>query len=155
MAFQSTPPARGATCSGDSDRRQSCISIHAPREGGDGDVVPQLLPPHPISIHAPREGGDAWRSSRGGGHYISIHAPREGGDARTHGKPQALVNISIHAPREGGDYQWALDAATLKVISIHAPREGGDGYDQAVEMTTDISIHAPREGGDHTLRRTL
>ena len=103
MAFQSTPPARGATCSGDSDRRQSCISIHAPREGGDGDVVPQLLPPHPISIHAPREGGDAWRSSRGGGHYISIHAPREGGDARTHGKPQALVNISIHAPREGGD----------------------------------------------------
>ena len=35
----------------------SYISIHAPREGGDGRVFPfgvKVL----ISIHAPREGGD-------------------------------------------------------------------------------------------------
>ena len=33
------------------------ISIHAPREGGDG-IRPGLLLRILISIHAPREGGD-------------------------------------------------------------------------------------------------
>ena len=34
------------------------ISIHAPREGGDGDLMAALLTSLGISIHAPREGGD-------------------------------------------------------------------------------------------------
>ena len=34
------------------------ISIHAPREGGDDDVLPELTAELAISIHAPREGGD-------------------------------------------------------------------------------------------------
>ena len=33
-----------------------------------------------ISIHAPREGGDGTTVSGSGNHEISIHAPREGGD---------------------------------------------------------------------------
>ena len=33
--FQSTPPARGATAHQDQSVEQACISIHAPREGGD------------------------------------------------------------------------------------------------------------------------
>ena len=33
--FQSTPPARGATCGAKMDGGDSNISIHAPREGGD------------------------------------------------------------------------------------------------------------------------
>ena len=33
------------------------ISIHAPREGGDCDLV-KVGPLGEISIHAPREGGD-------------------------------------------------------------------------------------------------
>ena len=33
--FQSTPPARGATCCQMYVYRQDNISIHAPREGGD------------------------------------------------------------------------------------------------------------------------
>ena len=80
-AFQSTPPARGATMMGWFDKLGSLISIHAPREGGDptvrcgggGDYIFQSTPPargatpilyrlgsfdDAISIHAPREGGD-------------------------------------------------------------------------------------------------
>ena len=34
-----------------------------------------------ISIHAPREGGDGGRQRRKHWRGISIHAPREGGDA--------------------------------------------------------------------------
>ena len=33
-----------------------------------------------ISIHAPREGGDGWITGTAVGLGISIHAPREGGD---------------------------------------------------------------------------
>ena len=57
-AFQSTPPARGATpgvpVPPDVPR---WISIHAPREGGDATGI-WLAIVLPISIHAPREGGD-------------------------------------------------------------------------------------------------
>ena len=34
------------------------ISIHAPREGGDGLFYRDLTGHEMISIHAPREGGD-------------------------------------------------------------------------------------------------
>ena len=34
--FQSTPPARGATRAGKDGEENATISIHAPREGGDG-----------------------------------------------------------------------------------------------------------------------
>ena len=33
-----------------------------------------------ISIHAPREGGDGKGTARWASEIISIHAPREGGD---------------------------------------------------------------------------
>mgnify|MGYP000785748402 CR=1 FL=1 len=59
MAFQSTPPARGATQRDDQHGRHHAISIHAPREGGDLVGCRRRLHPWIISIHAPREGGDS------------------------------------------------------------------------------------------------
>ena len=81
-SFQSTPPARGATNRYQKKNYRYQISIHAPREGGDGDLMAALLTSLGISIHAPREGGDG---PTGRNHIrnstISIHAPREGGDS--------------------------------------------------------------------------
>ena len=82
VAFQSTPPARGAT----EDRKPTVevepISIHAPREGGDvSDTIANMRREN-ISIHAPREGGDAGRFHSRAALMISIHAPREGGDSK-------------------------------------------------------------------------
>ena len=57
-AFQSTPPARGATAQARPQRRGREISIHAPREGGDTTLKNAGLQAATISIHAPREGGD-------------------------------------------------------------------------------------------------
>ena len=37
--FQSTPPARGATRPGSPAASEYCISIHAPREGGDATAL--------------------------------------------------------------------------------------------------------------------
>ena len=81
-AFQSTPPARGATCSLRS-------------------ASPPVLP---ISIHAPREGGDQGARRLRHRGDISIHAPREGGDAGEIKNTEERYHISIHAPREGGDF---------------------------------------------------
>ena len=58
IVFQSTPPARGATPIFSLHYCIRIISIHAPREGGDGDFMAALLTSLGISIHAPREGGD-------------------------------------------------------------------------------------------------
>ena len=58
-AFQSTPPARGATRHWHPPRGHVSISIHAPREGGDCKGVRTAMSKKIISIHAPREGGDS------------------------------------------------------------------------------------------------
>ena len=39
IAFQSTPPARGATITSRESGKQWTISIHAPREGGDIGIL--------------------------------------------------------------------------------------------------------------------
>ncbi len=55
-----------------------------------------------ISIHAPREGCDFEILHVGLIGMISIHAPREGCD-RSSQRLGLRLNISIHAPREGCD----------------------------------------------------
>ena len=55
------------------------ISIHAAREGGDGELR-KSIPAEIISIHAAREGGDPCQPLFGFRFAISIHAAREGGD---------------------------------------------------------------------------
>ena len=59
QAFQSTPPARGATQTKTKLKGVLDISIHAPREGGDGTRI-YTYDNTGISIHAPREGGDSF-----------------------------------------------------------------------------------------------
>ena len=168
--FQSTPPARGATHDLQARQQVVCISIHAPREGGDwlGRTASRkalYFNPRPPrggrhrcyhgTRHDPRDFNP--RPPRGGrplnflvyaanDMLISIHAPREGGDICT---PQilSLLRISIHAPREGGDVE-TYSKCSLWIISIHAPREGGDSAALNAEYSPIISIHAPREGGD-------
>ena len=80
-----------------------------------------------ISIHAPREGGDgvfygrfAYQSG-----YFNPRPPR-GGRLLVVIARSVSVDISIHAPREGGDSGYQYEDLRLEVISIHAPREGGD-----------------------------
>ena len=100
--FQSTPPARGGATPMDPNQcPHPKISIHAPREGGDG-CIEQEHHFRVISIHAPREGGDVagvlicqWHNS------ISIHAPREGGDRRRRVPLQRACNFNPRPPRGG------------------------------------------------------
>ena len=86
-----------------------------------------MVPPEvaEISIHAPREGGDG-RPGRAGVPVLYFNPrPPRGGRLQPDDCPGQGERISIHAPREGGDETGQLDAI-VKGISIHAPREGGD-----------------------------
>ena len=56
------------------------ISIHAPREGGDGRVTEMSCPPTHFNPRPPRGGRPAWGDLCDDIVKISIHAPREGGD---------------------------------------------------------------------------
>ena len=56
VRFQSTPPARGATLWLESLRQGCEISIHAPREGGDGIPWRQTVEPTYFNPRPPRGG---------------------------------------------------------------------------------------------------
>ena len=101
--FQSTHPARGATCKLGGGRKMTPnISIHAPREGCDR-LLWMLLLPTQISIHAPREGCDGQRVCIWG--YPKDFNPRTPRGVRPSASRPAIIpfSISIHAPREGCD----------------------------------------------------
>ena len=146
------------------------VSIHAPREGCDVPLVPQLLVGYEVSIHAPREGcdlgehvgdriRDRFNSRTPGGVRlytmtatgripdVSIHAPREGCDgARRQGRNNH--GVSIHAPREGCDAK--LSGWSLHHSCFNSRTPGGVRQIRSLSAldTSDVSIHAPREGCD-------
>ena len=123
------------------------ISIHAPREGGDGYQYEDLRLVV-ISIHAPREGGDGGNFMKSSRTWISIHAPREGGDLQTARRTRYGLYFNPRPPR-GGRRPRPEALPVIQPISIHAPREGGDRTaDKQNAHSQQISIHAPREGGD-------
>ena len=81
-----------------------------------------------ISIHAPREGGDVrprrcWRSTPD----FNPRPPR-GGRQNPVGYMSTYYNFNPRPPR-GGRHQIADALAKGICISIHAPREGGDSKD--------------------------
>ena len=169
--FQSTLPARGATCRPRPAEIMDGISIHAPRTGSDwrlffriqesGNFNPRSphgerryhssfdYPVWIISIHAPRTGSDLFPFfDECSNVSISIHAPRTGSDRRAADDDFRASRISIHAPRTGSDTIYAA-YNHLYGISIHAPRTGSDVISPVTRLSLNrISIHAPRTGSD-------
>ena len=149
MRFLSTLPARGATHESVHQYNAWDISIHAPREGSDGQlygVCPVLQDFYPRSPRGERLlGAHAYASTE----LISIHAPREGSDEASTARESHRRYISIHAPREGSDGHPLRHGRIPRPISIHAPREGSDSFQFYYFIAVFfISIHAPREGSD-------
>ena len=99
------------------------ISIHAPREGGDGLITRRSKRLKLFQSTPPARGATIIAIGVPKLFYISIHAPREGGDL------VAVVNaygdtISIHAPREGGDGTAGLRHPTRRHFNPRPPRGG-------------------------------
>ena len=131
-AFQSTPPARGAT-------RNSILSLLFP------NLFQSTPPARGATLPLGRRGVQVW---------ISIHAPREGGDVVLNFVEADLRRFQSTPPARGATRRSG-DLPARRPISIHAPREGGDDGTSTSKGDKSISIHAPREGGDNNASKQL
>ena len=123
-AFQSTPPARGATAGGIRGGDHTVISIHAPREGGD-DTSSRLAALTENFNPRPPRGGRP-HSAR-----LSFSPARFQSTPPARGAtPQIREGIVLHVfqstPPARGATQHIITHRGFRHISIHAPREGGD-----------------------------
>ena len=149
--FQSTPPARGATPAQPPPLRPGVISIHAPREGGDFPVYRCHVGGGKISIHAPREGGDALRVSDIPGWQDFNPRPPRGG--RPGGIFVYPLFLSFQSTPPARGATEALASVDLKGEFQSTPPARGATNQAAIgHHVFAISIHAPREGGDENRR---
>ena len=122
-----------------------------------------------VSIHAPREGCDGDRHLPRASFVVSIHAPREGCDRRR--LTSGLVSLSFNSRTPGG-VRLALTHSVCLPISFNSRTPGGvrlpyvnyyygvkrfnsrtpggvrPWRSRAVDALYNVSIHAPREGCD-------
>ena len=122
-AFQSTPPARGATSLRRADRVRQYISIHAPREGGDAVTVLEMSSISVFQSTPPARG--ATLLDKCGWHIreISIHAPREGGDEREFIGAQVPYDFNPRPPR-GGRHRGLASAGAPSKFQSTPPARG-------------------------------
>ena len=169
--FQSTLPARGATCGHGKYCRTEQISIHAPRTGSDCYVLlllQQRAHFNPRSPHGERRlimYIDQWLS------LFQSTLPARGATDSVTRSQLIFANFNPRSPH--GERLDAVTSITVgSWISIHAPRTGSDGniihaissrnnfnprspHGERLEVLCtppanfNISIHAPRTGSDH------
>ena len=169
-AFQSTPPSREATVSGDCPQCGTHIFQSTPPSREATAAYSRVADRWPISIHASLAGGDGrtgdarfaqWhfnpRLPRGRRHTVtpflaqfSNFNPRlPRGRRLNRASPSRFLLISIHASLAGGDDD-DRSGGEAAGISIHASLAGGDYFTTYISITPyHISIHASLAGGDH------
>ena len=169
--FQSTPPARGATMIYTKYKLKNCISIHAPREGGDyrhdfsGDCRENFNPRPPrggrpcVTLQDMASANFNPRPPRGGrqeataalvdlGKFQSTPPARGATRAQLQHR-LADRQISIHAPREGGDCCSFFFSFRFSNFNPRPPRGGRPGgLDGRQQVHGDFNPRPPR-GGRH------
>ena len=168
--FNPRPPRGGRLITAAPPMQPITISIHAPREGGDGKRKPcycgkvlfQSTPPARGATYLPVLDGfhaplfQSTPPARGATTTEAkiFHAaplfqstpPARGATSRPCRQHMPRF-ISIHAPREGGDCSLPSGLTVARNFNPRPPR-GGRRAVGAVPQSKEISIHAPREGGD-------
>ena len=169
--FQFTHPGRGATAHYGVDvPRGRGVSIHAPREGCDSEIL--ILDDQPSMFQFTHPGRGATGSGAGfPPRELSFNSRTPGGVRRTTAKGRrARATVSIHAPREGCDTPSLIIVRQERGFNSRTPggvrRSGGRLSTKATEFqfthpgrgatdtddlrrrSFDVSIHAPREGCD-------
>ena len=123
--FQSTPPARGATCRGaGAVRRTSHFNPRPPR--GGRRVSASILKPLLFNFNPrPPRGGRRRRIFQFRRNpYFNPRPPRGGRPIRTVCSCR-VIRFQSTPPARGATYSRDMTLQGI-VISIHAPREGGD-----------------------------
>ena len=141
------------------DRRRAVqVSIHAPREGCDGEPQAAVHRRSNVSIHAPREGCDSstlayicvvdrfqfTHPGRGATSSIGSVSPdaqfqftHPGRGATERTARHTRLPLSFNSRTPGGvRRRGARPDPALPQVSIHAPREGCDLFETTTEATT-------------------
>ena len=123
------------------------ISIHAPREGGDGHPTLQRQPSSYFNPRPPRGGRPSLVAQRSIRFLFQSTPPARGATSTTPFISFSYSGFQSTPPARGATSARLIQPTAL-TISIHAPREGGDFVGTICLLALIISIHAPREGGD-------
>ena len=104
-AFQSTRPRRGAIASSAVALmlQGTWVSIHAPPEGRDSNIMTCCRLFEGFQSTRPRRGAISTRRTRSRRFWVSIHAPPEGRDQQGKAGQRARRVCFNHAPPEGRD----------------------------------------------------
>ena len=106
--FQSTPPARGATKLRRGLLYPAGFQSTPPREGGDVALIENSGLHETISIHAPREGGDGSSANYYQPTTYFNPRPREGGDHTHQQKPSSRNRFQSTPPARGATYMGGI-----------------------------------------------
>ena len=173
-AFQSTPPARGATARVKRFVAARSVSIHAPRAGGDapdfcGNVQRSGFNPRPprggrLSVSPPSildltfqstppaRGATAGVKRIRATRSVSIHAPRAGGDLQANPRAQIMCLFQSTPPARGATPRSRSATRLTRRFNPRPPRGGRPEDVFEVDAVVAVSIHAPRAGGDGPTR---
>ena len=120
--FQSTPPARGATCLAMERRDCKAISIHAPREGGDLTIKRHSI--NAVFQSTPHARGATLPKRSCSSLTVFQSTPPARGATLLLRRCRGILAISIHAPREGGDVGVAAEGMYRIYFNPRPPRGG-------------------------------
>ena len=144
--FNPRPPRGGRRISRPVYSEALRISIHAPREGGDGGAAPQRRSPPYFNPRPPRGGRQRHLHAGPGGRYFNPRPPRGGRPPA----PTSGILLRFHfnpRPPRGGRHGFGHYQYGWYIISIHAPREGGDKQvKHCIAFPADFNPRPPRGG---------
>ena len=146
LLFQSTPPIRGATQKTSSQYHLKTFQSTPPIRGATYALICQEWF-RDISIHAPHTGGDLKITLNECGNWHFNPRPPYGG--RPSDMPKTWMDVIFQStPPIRGATRRPILGSPGYFISIHAPHTGGDASYHAQQAQSGISIHAPHTGGD-------
>ena len=124
-----------------------CISIHAPREGGDIREYNRRSHESHFNPRPPRGGRLKSRLMKQKTKQFQSTPPARGATIPLPLKPERLINFNPRPPR-GGRLPLLICRLPLILFQSTPPARGATGGSDVTAQTVEISIHAPREGGD-------
>ena len=138
------------------DARQLCVSIHAPRVGGDLSVLSPMRMEGMFQSTPPGVGGDAVHNRAAAARAVFQSTPPAWGATRGMYVTLRQTQVSIHAPRVGGDPARGAAGSWRRRFNPRPPRGGRPGRRSAGWCRSRFNPRPPRGGrqSGHPLPRS-
>ena len=143
--FNPRPPRRGRLDKDTVVNSILLISIHAPREGGDGVPDRRKQGANNFNPRPPRRGRPFPTRTNGVVCRFQSTPPAKGATMFSTGRAITFL-ISIHAPREGGDAGGNVFSTAHFYFNPRPPRRGRPSFEQSENAKSHFNPRPPRRG---------